>query len=560
MIDSDRCFTSPRSLLGGGARRFCFSVERLLYHVGFQDVRLIDGAGDGGADLLAVLGKELFVFQCKWTTRDAVDRAGIDEVERAKAKYSADRAVLVTNARLGNDAIARQRALARIGVQIEAWSGRELLDIFDEVPSRMPSPIRLRPYQEEAVRRVIADLDERKRALLILATGLGKTVVGGEVIADHIARCPNDDILVVAHLKELVQQLERALWKHIPKEMPSQVLTGEQRPPSLSGLTCATVESAFQATLEGYRPGLVMVDETHHVGESGLFQKLLDTLESAQQFGVTATPWRGDAYDITGRFGPASFKMGIAEGMAGGFLSQVDYRLLLDDIDWAFVRRASQHQYSVKELNQALFIPERDEAVLEHLLRTWQEIADPRAIVFCQTIEHAERVSDLLSRSSPMWRRAASIHSRQTKRERETLMTDFRLGRVPIMTARDVFNEGLDVPDVNIICFLRVTHSRRIFVQQLGRGLRLREGKDRVIVLDFATDIRRIAATLDLKRDLERRREAIETLHLSHPAQVRFSNAQVSEFMEAWIKDAASLETAADDARLNFPDIPNSIY
>ena len=128
------------------------------------------------------------------------------------------------------------------------------------------------------------------------------------------------------------------------------------------------------------------------------------------------------------------------------------------------------------------------------------------------------------------------------------------------MTARDVFNEGLDVPDVNIICFLRVTHSRRIFVQQLGRGLRLREGKDRVIVADFATDIRRIAATLDLKRDLERHRDEIETLHLRKPAQVSFSNAHIGEFMEAWIKDAASLESAADETRLNFPDIPNSIH
>ena len=139
-------------------------------------------------------------------------------------------------------------------------------------------------------------------------------------------------------------------------------------------------------------------------------------------------------------------------------------------------------------------------------------------------------------------------------------MSDFRLGRVPIVVARDVFNEGVDVPDVNIICHLRVTHSRRIFVQQLGRGLRLRPGKARVAVLDFATDIRRVAATLDFKRQLQKLREETETLSFSSPSQVTFSNDAVGSIMEAWIKDAADLETAADEIRLQFPEIPASIH
>lgn len=559
-MNEERCFVGPRNLLSAGAKRFCFSLERLLGHIGFQDIRIIDGAGDRGADVLGVLNSELFVFQCKWTTRQSVDRKGIDEVERAKSIYGANRAVLVTNAVIGSDAVARQRSLEAIGVLVEVWTGSALIDLFRDVPSRFPSAIRLRLYQSKALHRLCEDLEANRRALLILATGLGKTVVGGEVIADHVKRFPEDDILVVAHLKELVQQLERALWRHLPKELPTQVLTGDDRPPSLSGLTCATVESAYDAVVAGYRPGLVMVDETHHVGELGTYQKLLDLLKGARQFGVTATPWRGDAYDISVRFGPASFQMGIAEGMAGGFLAQVDYRLFLDNIDWHVVRRASEKHYSIKELNQALFIPERDEAVAEHLTQIWREVADPRAIVFCQTIEHAERMSELLRGASPLWRRAACIHSRMTRREREVLMTDFRLGRVPLITARDVFNEGLDVPDVNIILFLRVTHSRRIFVQQLGRGLRLREGKERVVVADFATDIRRVAATLELKRALDLRRGEIETLHLPAPAQVSFSNAEVGRFMEAWLKDAADLETAADEAVLNFPDIPGSIH
>jgi superfamily II DNA or RNA helicase len=124
---------------------------------------------------------------------------------------------------------------------------------------------------------------------------------------------------------------------------------------------------------------------------------------------------------------------------------------------------------------------------------------------------------------------------------------------VPVITCVDVFNEGVDVPDVNLIAFLRVTHSRRIFVQQLGRGLRLSEGKAALHVLDFVTDIRRVAATLDLRRTLEA--EETEHLRLRVPSasRIEFSDETVGSLMDHWIRDAASLETAADEVYLQFP-------
>jgi superfamily II DNA or RNA helicase len=125
-----------------------------------------------------------------------------------------------------------------------------------------------------------------------------------------------------------------------------------------------------------------------------------------------------------------------------------------------------------------------------------------------------------------------------------------------VLTTVDMLNEGVDVPDVNIICFLRVTHSRRIFVQQLGRGLRLREGKDKVTVLDFVSDLRRVKATLDLKRALERLPDdEIERLQLAN-SEINFSNPAVGSFLEEWLKDAASLEDADEEVRLQFPYVP----
>jgi superfamily II DNA or RNA helicase len=549
-------FLAPRALLAGGPRGLTLATERALWHLGFTDVRIIDGAGDEGADILAVRDREQWVLQCKFSSRGAVDRTGVDDAERARSRYGADHAVVVTNTSLNATAEARRKALGGIGIKVDAWAGPTLEAIYAKMPARVPSKYELRPYQLEAAERIQADLEDTNRALLVLATGLGKTVVGGEVIRRHLESHPDARILVVAHMKELVEQLEKALWRHLDKSVPTQVLTGDTRPTSFEGVTVATIDSVLGLVRTGWRPSLIMIDETHHVGETGMFAQLLDECQDARQFGVTATPWRGDKFDITSRFGQPSYSLGIAEGMADGYLAQVDYRMYVDNLDWDFVRHASEHGYSIKELNKALFLPQRDEEIVDEFRQAWREIRDPRAIVFCQTIEHAERMATLLAGADQSWRRASYLHSGLSRQQRQILLNAFRLGRVPIITCVDVFNEGVDVPDVNLIAFLRVTHSRRIFVQQLGRGLRLREGKESLKVLDFVTDVRRVAAGLDLKRTLAAIRGGdIEelSLPLSGGSQITFNDETAGTLLDYWIRDAADLETAADEVRLQFP-------
>jgi superfamily II DNA or RNA helicase len=532
------------------------ALERTLWHLGFQDVRVIDGAYDHGADLLAVRAREQWVFQSKWKAHGAADHAGIDDLERARTRYRADKAVLVTNTNITAPAEARRRELAGIGVDITLWHGTTLTAIGEKMPDNVPAAYTLRPYQDQAVAAIERDLAAEGTALLVLATGLGKTVIGGEVIGSFLAARPNAHVLVVAHMRDLVGQLEKALWRHLPKNVPTRLLTGGSQPPTLDGVVVATVESALSAVRTGYQPELVMIDETHHVAETGRFAELLDLCGTAGRFGVTATPWRGDKFDITARFGRPSFKMGIAEGMAAGYLSAVDYKLYADGVDWDAVQDISRHGYSIKDLNRRLFLPQRDEEIVEHLRAAWRATTEPRAIVFCQTIEHAEHIAGLLAVSDPEWANASHLHSGLPKRHRDVLLNEFRLGRVPVITCVDVFNEGVDVPDVNLIAFLRVTHSRRIFVQQLGRGLRLSPGKKSLKVLDFVTDIRRAAAALNLRRTLEA--EENEHLKLPHVSRIEFQDETVGSLMDMWIQDAADLETAADEVRLQFP-LPKGI-
>ncbi|WTW98260.1 DEAD/DEAH box helicase family protein [Streptomycetaceae bacterium NBC_01309] len=543
-------FLDAASLLDAGPLQFPRRIERLLWHLGFSDVSNIDGSGDEGGDILAYRRGETWVIQCKWKRQGAVGAEAVEEVAKARERYRGHQAVVVTNTRFSADARQRVANLARLGPSILLWGGTDLTTSFDRVPRRF-GQITPRPYQVEALEALVSDLDSTGRALLVLATGLGKTVVGGEVIAEHLRHNPQDRVLVVAHAKDLVQQLERALWRHLAKAVPTRLLTGDTRPDDLSGVTCATVGSALSAARFGYRPDLVMIDEAHHLGEEGQYDELLELLGKARHLGVTATPWRGDKHDITQQLGAPSFSLGIEEGMRRGYLAQVDYRLFVDDIDWDVVRDVSDHAYGLAELNSKLFLPQRDEAIRDELATAWASTVHPRAIVFCRTIEHAERLADMLRRT-PLWSGASAIHASLAKRERQNRLLAFRAGEIPILTSVDILNEGVDVPDVNILCFARVTHSRRIFVQQLGRGLRLREGKDRVTVLDFVSDLRRVAAALRLKRALSGDGE-IETLSDVTPSTIDFSDQRVAGLMDEWIKDAASLETAYDEHRLQFP-------
>ena len=547
-------FVAPAFLREAGPAGFTRQVERLLLHLGFVDVTNIDGPNDQGGDLLATRSGRRWVFQTKWKSSGTVAASAIDEVIQAKAYYGTDRSAVVTNAYFGPSSRKRRDELRRAGVSVELWSGQELLDLFknDQLTSSRLPERELRPYQAAAFQRIVEDLENNGRALLILATGLGKTVIGGEVIARHLRRNPADKVLVVAHTKELVEQLERALWFHVTKDVRTQLLTGEHRPDDLRGITFATVASALSYVRAGFKPGLVMIDEAHHVAKDGHFAELLESLAYAPQFGVTATPWRGDRFNITSRLGEPSYILGIEDGMRLGYLAEVRYRLFADNIDWDFVREASKHSYTIKDLNARLFLPERDEAIRDELIGIWSTVRTPRAIVFCRTVEHAERMAHLLAGVS-QWQGALAVHAGLDRRERQLRLIRFRSGETPIITAVDILNEGVDVPDVNILCFARVTHSRRIFVQQLGRGLRLREGKSHVDVLDFVSDIRRVAAVMSMREQVAA--EEVETLRLNgHATRFEFSDQRVETLMREWIKDAASLETALEEARLQFPD------
>lgn len=540
-------FLDDRRLLRGPWQAFERDVARLLMHAGFDDVRVVGGSGDRGADVVGVKNGEIWVVQCKHTTTAPPTKQAVQEVVEAGTYYGANRMIVATSRAIGGGVEAEVQRYRRIGINVELLDPARLAALASQVPEYAKSRRELRPYQQDAVAKFREGLIDTGRAQVVLATGLGKTVVMAEVVADlyRDGRIRNNRVLVLADKRELIRQLQFGFWHQLPKWVPTHMLSSDETPSFDDGVTFATVQSVVGRLNDLPSYGLILVDEAHHIG-SASFRRALVALQPPMVGGATATPWRGDGFDIDELLGRPLVQLGISDGLQRKYLSDVDYRLLADNVDWSFVQEVSAHNYSLNQLNKRLLMPTRDDEAARNIAEVFRSESRRGAIVFSPTVDHAESFAGTL-RGYGL--RAEAISSRQEPRERDRLMAMFRRGDIDILGSVDLFNEGVDVPDVDLVVFMRATHSRRIFVQQLGRGLRLAPGKDRVIVMDFVTDLRRMAEVIELEKAAA---GPIERLPLGHNL-INFRDASAGSFMLEWMKDQADLILREGDARLEMP-------
>jgi superfamily II DNA or RNA helicase len=546
--DMEGYFLDSRRLLNGSWRAFERDIARLLVQNAFVDVRIVGGSGDHGADVLGVKDGKLWVVQCKYTSDSYPDQRAADEVVEASRYYEADRLAIATSRPFGpalNSAIDRW---GRLGIRIESLPPATLIEMVRRSPEYPKAKRELRDYQDDCVQRLTAALRETGRGQLVLATGLGKTVVMAETTAQLIrdGMIDSQRVLVLADKRELVEQLQREFWQQLPKTIPTHLLIGGEEPSFWDGITFATVQSVIPRLGSMPEFGLVWVDEAHHIG-SDSFRRVISELGSPMVGGATATPWRGDRFDIDIVLGQPVAKIGIDEGLRRGFLCEADYRLLADNIDWEFVRKQSRHEYSIKELNTRLLIPTRDEEAVRLITEVFKRETRRSVIVFCAGVEHAKSFAAMLRLYGF---RASYITGELDPREREKTMARLRKGSIDAVTTVDIFNEGVDVPDVDMLVFMRVTHSRRIFVQQLGRGLRLAPNKKKVVVLDFVSDLRRISEVIDLQKSISGNLERLDLVERI----VQFSDHGAGHFMFEWLLDQADLFKREGDASLELPE------
>jgi superfamily II DNA or RNA helicase len=544
----DDLFLGTTRLLKGPWPAFERDVARLFVQNGFDDVRLIGGSGDKGGDILAVKDGKLWVTQCKHTTASPPPLAAVDEVIEAGKFYGAHQLLIATSRPASDSLKARIQRERALGLAIDLAEPAKLLAWMRNSPEYSRSAKQLRLYQQDASERLRDALIDTGQGQLVLATGLGKTVIMAETVASLLrdGRVPGNRVLVLAHTCPLVDQLIQEFWFQLPRTVPTHRYADQETPAYWEGITFATIQS-ISRNLDALPDfGLLVVDEAHHVG-AATFQDTIASLRPRMIAGVTATPWRGDGYDIDRLLGPPLVKMGISEGLQKGHLSDVDYRLLADNLDWEFVQQASTNKYSLSQLNRKLLLPTRDDEAARLATETFRSERRRAAIAYCPSAVHARSFAATLRQFG--FQAEAILHE-TPPRDRAKLMFRFRAGELQFVTVVDLFNEGVDVPDVDMILFLRVTHSRRIFVQQLGRGLRTSSRKDRVIVLDFVTDLRRIAEVLELDQAVKG--GAVERLGLGR-SLICFSNQSAGSFLREWVLDQASLFLREEDPTLEVP-------
>lgn len=545
----------------GPWQEFERNTARLLLHAGWRNPQLVGRTGDGGVDVLATDAKgRLCLFQCKFTSGTPPGPASITEVRNAGKLYGADGLYVVTSTKPTNSFFSETSRLKSLGLSIEYLGPDRLASLSASVPAYAPTRVELYDFQAEAVSEIRSALLSSGQAQLVLATGLGKTVVASEVVADLLRDGLLGDgrVLVLAHTIPLVNQLISAFWRQLPASVPTHRLAQGETPTSFEGVTFAS----FQTLMNIENPpsfDLIVVDEAHHLGAPG-YMDVISRVSSPKILGITATPWRSDGVNISSVLGVPVFSMGIKEGLAQDYLSKVDYRFFVDRIDWEFVHSNSQYGYTISDLNKKLLLPTRDEVAINEITKVFNEQHRKRGIVFSPSQRHARSFASDLRRHGFT---ADAITSEDDHISRHRKLSQFASGKIKFLCAIDIFNEGMDVPDVDLLVFMRVTHSRRIFIQQLGRGLRVSPVKDKVVVLDFAADIRRIHGTLDLTQADEK--GEVERMLLSH-VNVAFSDRSMGNFFYEWIADMGNIQDLEEDEVVRMPIIdpqqfnfPNSL-
>lgn len=460
-----------------------------------------------------------------------------------------------------DDNLFRQNEILRLGYklarfsysQLQAPSWRPVVqdtlrELFREHAPELLSEYALEPtpLQREALDALSFYRDSRgwMKGVVVLPTGTGKTILS----ALDAQRCGGRVLFLVHRLDILKQSIDayRFAWP----DMTHGILTGEARENEHG---CEVLFASKDTLRQPYELArfpadwfdYVVVDEVHH-GQSPTYREVLSHFEPRFMLGMTATPDRTDRKDIFELFDYNKiYEIPLHEVIERGFLVPFTYCGLTDDVDYSRIRYQN-HRYRVDDLERFLVIPERNEAILaEYHARGGGD----KAIGFCVSIRHADRMAEYFSERGVS---AVSIHSASP--DRDSLLAGFRSDRYQVAFTVDLFNEGVDFPNVRVLLFLRPTESKTVFMQQLGRGLRLCVGKERVVVLDFignykrANQIRKYLSKGSRVEETEengrRRRKVI--YEYSTGCEVAF-DAAVEELLDA--QDAQELGVTKEDLK-----------
>lgn len=353
-------------------------------------------------------------------------------------------------------------------------AGREAVFVFDEPP---PKPFEPHPIQLEALQALANTRAAGNRAgLVVLATGLGKTWLAA------FDSKPFARVLFVAHRDEILRQAMHTFRALRPKDRLG-LYTGDHKHLGANVLFASVQTLARAANLALFDPGYfdyIVIDEFHHACAS-TYRKLIRHFDPGFLLGLTATPDRTDGSDLLDLCdGNLVYRCDLGRGIREGHLCPFHYHGVPDLVDYANIPWRSR-RFDEQQLTAAVETLERAQNALDQ----WRKHAGAgsRTLGFCVSQRHADFMREFFNDAGL---RAAAVHSNpQTSDPREESLEKLHRGELDVLFAVDMFNEGLDIKNVDTVLMLRPTESRILWLQQIGRGLRKCEGKQRLQIIDY---------------------------------------------------------------------------
>ena len=412
------------------------------------------------------------------------------------------------------DDLLKQNSMIHLGWDVYRWTVRQMQKQpdtvkdemrlflgsergFREIEDYLPTQrgqsfdgekLELREYQQEALRNLQMMRENKESiALLYQATGTGKTVTA---VMD--AKSVGGRTLFVAHTMELVNQAYQtfqALWKGASvgkfadsvKELDKDIV-------------CGSIQS-IALNLDMFKEDdfdYIIIDEAHHV-TADTYQKVLAYFKPKFLLGLTATPERADDTNILEIFKNTAHKLDIQTAVEIGALVDVRCIRIHTNIDMTQVRFNSV-QYNVRDLDVKICVTERNALIV----KTWLDyVKDKRTVVFCASVKHAEQIAALFKEKGVS---AEAVSGSMKTSERNELLAKFSKGELKVLCACDLLNEGWDCPETEVLFMARPTMSKVLYTQQLGRGMRLSEGKEYLMVFDFVDNAGQYNAPYSMHR------------------------------------------------------------
>lgn len=362
---------------------------------------------------------------------------------------------------------------------IEAYERRRQPNLPSVAPgSDEPEPEPAQPTSEQNLALdALAQtrVEGFRRGLVVMATGLGKTFLA----AFDARQMGAGRVLFVAHREEILLQAEATFQRVLPKTRVGRYYA-DQREQEADMLFASVQTLNRQAHLRQFPRDhfdYIVVDEFHHAA-ADTYRRLLHHFSPRFLLGLTATPDRSDQSDILALCDDnLVYTRNLFDGVTSGLLCPFSYYGIFDEhVDYEEIPWRNG-KFDVNSLSTRLATLAR----ARHALREWRDKAGTRTLAFCVSTIHADFMAEQFRKADIP---ALSVHSRSEMNRHEALHR-LRNGEARVIFSVDLFNEGVDVPDIDTVMMLRPTDSKVLFLQQIGRGLRPAENKDRLVILDF---------------------------------------------------------------------------